>query len=150
MRRFKVVRDEYRKYPDSKITLPERQSRGLAGYDFNSPIDFSIHPGKSATIYTDIKARIPDYEVLMLHIRSSIGIKKNIRLAEGVGIIDSDYYNNPDNDGNIILTLTNVGDDIEIFEQGMKLAQGIFMSYLTVNNETDRKLLNTKTRRIGK
>ena len=149
MRRFEVVSDEFRKFPDSKIILPTRATIGSAGYDFCTPIDFVMDSGKLVKIHTDIKAKVPNYEVLMLYIRSSLGIKKNIQLANLVGIIDSDYYNNLDNDGNIILALINKSFDQVFFKAGDKLAQGIFMSYQTVDDESEAELLKTRHGGIG-
>ena len=149
MRRFEVVSNEFRKFPGSKIILPTRATIGSAGYDFCTPIDFVMDSGELVKIHTDIKAKVPNYEVLMLYIRSSLGIKKNIELANLVGIIDSDYYNNLDNDGNIILALINKSFDQVFFKAGDKLVQGIFMSYQTVDDENETELLKTRHGGIG-
>ena len=61
---------------------------------------------------------MPDDEVLMLYIRSSIGIKQHVTLANGTGIIDADYFSNPDNDGNIGICLQNNRDENEVRKGG--------------------------------
>ncbi|MDC7243177.1 MAG: hypothetical protein PQJ44_04400, partial [Sphaerochaetaceae bacterium] len=59
-----------------------------------------------------------------------------------VGIIDSDYYNNPDNEGEIMLILYNFGKEPVAINKGERIAQGIFMKYFTVDeNETTIKRL---------
>ena len=69
----------------------------------------------------------------MLFIRSSIGIKQGITLANQTGIIDADYYDNPDNEGHIMVALTNLGQEDFQIHKGDRIAQGIFLSYLTVD-----------------
>jgi dUTP pyrophosphatase len=81
-------------------------------------------------------------EVLMLYVRSSIGIKKGLVLANGTGIIDYDYYSNEDNDGNIGICLLNISDKEVTIEAGERIAQGIFLPYLISengNSEEERK-----------
>ena len=75
-------------------------------------------------------------EVLMLYVRSSIGIKKGLTLSNGTGIIDSSYYENPSNDGNIGIALYNTTEKIVRIEKGERIIQGVFMKYLTVDNDT--------------
>jgi dUTP pyrophosphatase len=64
-------------------------------------------------------------------------------LANGTGIIDSDYYQNPDNDGNIAFCLYNTNDKPVLIEKGERIAQGIFINYLQADNG------NTEIERIG-
>ena len=65
-------------------------------------------------------------EVLLILVRSSMGFKYNIRLCNQVGIVDSDYYNNPDNEGHIFIALKNEGEKVFKVKKGDKFAQGIF------------------------
>ena len=130
MRRFEVVRDDCRK-AEGNITLPTRADKGSAGYDFYSPIDFEIKPGETKIIPTDVKAKMLTNEVLLLFVRSSIGIKKHIVLSNGTGVIDSTYYSNPDNDGNICGAFTNLGTETQVFKAGDRIMQGVFLEYLT-------------------
>ena len=76
-------------------------------------------------------------EVLFIIIRSSIGFKYNIRLVNQVGVIDSDYYNNIDNEGHIFIKLHNQGNKEYIVKKGEKICQGIFTKYLMVDNEEE-------------
>ena len=84
---------------------------------------------------TGIKCQMNDDEVLYIHIRSSLGIKYNLQLTNGTGIIDADYYNNPDNEGEILIDITNRGNAPYTFRKGDRIAQGIFHRYHTVDTE---------------
>ena len=134
MRKFEVVKDECRK-TTGEITLPTRSDKGSAGYDFYAPYDFTINPGETVFVTTDVKAAMEEDEVLYLYVRSSVGIKKRILLANGTGVIDSTYYSNPDNDGNIIAALTNMSNQTWEFKKGERFVQGVFQKYLTVDND---------------
>lgn len=149
MRLFEVVKDEFRKYPEKDIKLPERATINSAGYDFYCPINVEIKSNEKVKIYTDIKAKMFDYEVLFLVIRSSMGIKKELTLMNGTGIIDSDYYSNEDNDGNIILAIRNDGEETVFIKEGERIMQGIFLNYLITSNESEKKLLKTRNGGIG-
>ena len=74
-------------------------------------------------------------EVLLLFVRSSIGIKRHLALANGTGVIDSSYYNNEGNEGNIICALYNYGNETQCIKQGERIMQGVFVKYLTVEND---------------
>ena len=136
MREFKIVKEDCRKHKHVNIVLPERSTSGSAGYDFVTPIDIRIGAHcTSDLIFTDIKAIMNPDEFMQLHIRSSLGVKKGLMLANTVGIIDSDYANNPDNDGNIGFKLANYSNDQIFIKAGEKVVQGIFMKYLTVDED---------------
>ena len=86
-------------------------------------------------MFTDVKAYMQKDEVLEVHVRSSIGVKKNIVLSNITGIIDSSYYNNPSNDGNIGLTLWNTSDKVQVLEANERVCQCIFKKYLVADND---------------
>ena len=95
----------------------------------------TINPGEVKIVPTGIKAFMAYNEFLAIHIRSSIGIKRHIMLANCTGIIDSDYYNNEDNEGHILLGLYNLGTEAVTLEKGERVAQGIFTKYLVANDD---------------
>ena len=125
-------------YP--KHQLPKRGSKNSAGYDFFSPINEIIPAHGTAKIPTGIKVYMQPDEVLMIYPRSSIGFKTNIRLSNTTGVIDSDYYNNPDNEGHMWIKFYNpTNEDYNIFI-GDKIAQGIFTKFLvTDDDDTDQE-----------
>ena len=102
MRKFeKVSIDEFSKYYDKTLyeeyDLPKRMTRHSAGYDFFAIEGFTIKPGEIKKIPTGYKATFGNDEMLMILVRSSMGFKYNVRMTNQVGIIESDYYNNIDN-----------------------------------------------------
>lgn len=134
LRGFEPVRKEFRK--NTEYHLPKRSTKSSAGYDFVAPIQIILHPHEhSPIIPTDIKARMGEDKFLACHIRSSLGMKKGISLTNTTGIIDSDYYSNPDNDGNICFQLKNNSEHTVIIQKGEKVFQGIFQKYLKVDND---------------
>lgn len=123
----------------NKFKLPNRSTKNSAGYDFFSLFDFSLKPGEIMKIPTGVKANMENNDVLFLVVRSSMGFKYNVRMCNQVGVIDSDYYNNSDNEGHIWIKLKNEGDKDFIVKNGDAICQGIFLNYLTVTNERDVK-----------
>ena len=141
MRYFEVVKDEFRKN-EGEIKLPTRATEHSAGYDFYSPIDCVIQPNESVMIWTDVKAHMYWDNVLMLYVRSSMG-KHPVVIANGTGIVDSDYYGNDSNDGNIGFRLFNLGSTPYEIKIGDRIGQGVFMKYGIVKED------NTTTQRTG-
>ncbi|SFE27454.1 deoxyuridine 5'-triphosphate nucleotidohydrolase [Peptostreptococcus sp. D1] len=136
VRGFELVDDKFRKHPDLEINLPVRGTSKSAGYDIVTPVDIVIPPrGNSGVIFTDIKSYMLEDEVLTTHVRSSIGMKRGLVLANTTGIIDSDYYSNPDNDGNIGFMLRNLTDKEVVIKAGERVIQGIFIKYLTADDD---------------
>ena len=131
MRGFEVVSS----FEDAQINLPQRTTAESAGYDIECAETVTINPGEVKIVPTGIKAFMAYNEFLAIHIRSSIGIKRHIMLANCTGIIDSDYYNNEDNEGHILLGLYNLGTEAVTLEKGERVAQGIFTKYLVANDD---------------
>lgn len=140
-RYFEIVNDTYRK-TDTNITLPTRATKSSIAYDFYSPIDTVINPMQSVMIWTDVKAKFNADEALLINVRSSMG-KHPIMIANTQGWIESDYYSNPDNDGNIGIRLFNLGTEPYEIKIGDRIAQGMFIKYLEADNG------NTEQERTG-
>lgn len=140
-RYFEIVDKIYRK-TTANIKLPTRATKRSIAYDFYSPIDIIIEPMKSAMIWTDVKAKFNADEALLINVRSSMG-KQPIMIANTQGWIESDYYSNLDNDGNIGIRLFNLGTEPYVIKAGDRIAQGMFIKYLTADNG------NTDTERTG-
>jgi dUTP pyrophosphatase len=117
-RGFEIVSDSFRKFSNQEIQMPTRGSEHSAGYDFYSNETVDILPGGKYLFWTDIRAYMNVDEVLEIYPRSSIGIKKDLALANTTGIIDMDYYQNPDNDGIIGVCLRNLSTNIVKIEKG--------------------------------
>ncbi len=129
----KDIKDDKKLYEE--YVLPERKTKYSAGYDFLAIEDFSIKPGEIKKIPTGYKANFGKDEMLMIIVRSSMGFKYNIRMTNQVGIIESDYYNNIDNEGHMYVSLQNEGDKEYIVKKGEAYAQGIFTKFLICDND---------------
>ena len=110
------------------ITLPARATKFSAGYDFVSPLTFTLNPGKTIKIPTGIRCGMNTDLVLMIYPRSGLGFKYQINLCNEVGIVDADYYFS-NNEGHIFVKLVNRGDKSVHINLGDAFAQGIFMEY---------------------
>lgn len=125
-----------------EIKLPERKTSYSAGYDFYTPIPFFIDRNMERVIPTGIKCYFSPEDAkawcLKLYPRSSLGINYGIVLRNLVGIIDADYYDNPDNEGDILISLHNNNGLSKRFNAGERVMQGIFEIYgVTTNDQAD-------------
>jgi len=134
-RGFEEVSEQFKKFKDEPTILPKRGSKHSAGWDFFLKEDISIGPGFTIVTWSDVKAYMQPDEVLKIHIRSSVGIKQGIVIANQTGIIDSDYYSNENNDGNIGISLYNQDCITKHLEKGTKICQGIFEKYLVADGD---------------
>ena len=121
----------------NEYVLPRRGSKKSCGYDFVAGFDMVLHPGEILKIPTGYKVKLMYDEFLMVVVRSSMGFKYNVRMCNQVGIIDSDYYNNSDNEGHIWVSLQNEGDQDYILKKDTAYLQGIFMKYFTCGDDVD-------------
>ena len=131
MRGFEIVSE----YKDKNIIVPTRKTLMSAGYDLAAATDVIIKPNEIKQVPTGVKAYMESDEVLMIFIRSSMAVKFNLTLANNVGIIDADYYNNDNNEGHIFAPIKNIGDDTVHIKKGERIAQGIFQKYLLADGD---------------
>ena len=141
----KDIKDDKELYDN--YFLPKRSTKYSAGYDFFSLYDFVLKPGEIKKIPTGVKVNMNTDEMMMLVVRSSMGFKYNIRMCNQIGIFESDYYNNPSNEGHAWLKLQNEGSEDFIVKKGDAICQGIFTKFLTVTNEEE--IVNERTGGIG-
>lgn len=158
IRGFEIVS----KYIEKNLQLPKRATKASAGYDIaaaeaivipslwnvlsknagikamesDEVVEENKNYLKSVLVPTGIKAYMPKNEFLMLVNRSSNPLKNNLSLPNGVGIIDADYYDNENNEGEIFVQLINYGLEDYRIEKGDRIAQGIFTPYGTIDGET--------------
>lgn len=117
------------------IPLPSRATEGSAGYDFVCPVSTTLAPGESAVIPTGICARMESGWVLLIFPRSGLGFRHQIRLANTVGVIDSDYIHAA-NGGHILVKLVNGSDHAVTLAPGDRFCQGIFLPYGLAEEDT--------------
>lgn len=154
-------------YTHQNINLPQRATHHAAGYDFEAAEDIVI-PSiwkaglkqgltavtealkneemraeekkiKPVLVPTGIKAYMGEEEFLQLANRSSNPLKRFLVLSNGIGVIDSDYYNNEANEGHIMFQFTNFGfKDVQI-KKGERIGQGIFLPFLKADQDQTAK-----------
>jgi dUTP pyrophosphatase len=101
---------------------------------------------KPTLVPTGIKAYMPTDEFLQLANRSSNPLKRFLLLANGVGVIDADYYNNPDNEGHIMFQFVNFGVTDVTIKKGERIGQGIFLPFLKADQD---ETISTRTGGFG-
>lgn len=126
-------------FEDKQINLPIRKTKYSAGYDIEAAEDVTIPSFKKGMnptlVKTGLKAYMQDDEVMLLYNRSSNPKKKGLILANGVGVIDKDYYGNPDNDGHIMFAFYNIKEEDIAIKKGEAIGQAIFQKYMIVDED---------------
>ena len=134
-RGFEVVKE----YVNKGINLPVRKTKHSAAYDIEAAEKIvlpSFKKGMKPTLIpTGLKAYMQSDEVLLIVPRSSGPKKQGISFPHNVGVIDSDYYNNFDNEGHIFVQCINLKDEDVVIKKGEAVAQAIFQKYLTVDDD---------------
>ena len=155
--KFEIISE----YKDKGINLPKRSTKYSAGYDIEAAEDVVIPShyrfienftkdynltteqiksivkelGIRVMVPTGLKVQMPENMYLKLYMRSGIGSNCLLALANGTGIIDTDYYNNKSNEGHMFIPLINLSPiDIKI-KKGEKIAQGIFGMYFITDDD---------------
>lgn len=151
MRKFAVANG----FENKGVVLPERSTEYSAGYDFRAIEDtivpsiwqlafkhftnvltgctekVSIAPTK---VHTGVKAYMEDDEYLKVVSRSS-NSKLGLTMPHSLGIVDRDYVNNPQNDGEIMCVFWNFWFISRVIQKGDRVAQGIFTKYLLTDDD---------------
>lgn len=117
------------------IKLPVRATSGSAGYDFFAPSELSIPAGGTVKVPTGIRCRMDNDRVLAIFPRSGLGFKYRLALDNTVGIIDADYFG-AENEGHIMIKMTNNGTRDLVVEAGKGFAQGIFLKYYLTDDDS--------------
>lgn len=126
-------------FENSGINLPVRKTKYSAGYDIEAAEDCTIPAyvagSKPTLVKTGLKAYMEEDEMLLLYNRSSNPGKKGLVLANGVGVVDKDYYGNPDNDGAIMFAFFNMKPEAVEIKKGDAIGQAIFQKYLITDDD---------------
>lgn len=120
---------------EEEIKLPKRSTSCSAGYDFYAIENTHVFSRGVTYVKTGVKVKLADDEFLMLCNRSSNPGKKELVLINGVGIVDADYYGNPDNDGEIAFAFQSLNDTGSFISKGEKIGQGIIMKYIKTEDD---------------
>jgi dUTP pyrophosphatase len=133
LRGFEVAKG----YEKNNVILPKRGTKHSAGYDIMVIEDTLIKAKEIVLAPTGLKAFMQNDEVLKIYPRSSLPKNYHLTIPNNVGIIDSDYYENPDNDGAIFVSLYNFSDTDVMIKKGERIAQGIFHKFLISPHEEE-------------
>ena len=120
-----------------KAMIPYRGSEEAAGYDLYSIDSVDINPGECKLISTGIAIQLPSGYFGAIFPRSGTAVKRGLRLANCVGVIDSDYR------GEVKVPLYNDSQEVQPVEQGERIAQLIILPYATVSFEVVDELSDT-------
>lgn len=144
MRKFELVREDCIKYGVDPKTLkkPYRATKHAVCYDCFSPIDVTIAPESTELIFINFKAYCNTDEGFILSSTSGLG-KKGIIMANGIGIIESDYADNETNDGNIGFLVHNLNKTPYEIKAGDKIGQIFFFKFLTVDDDVQSDVIRT-------
>lgn len=146
MRRFELVKPEHMKYGVDPKTLkkPYRATKYAVCYDCFSPIDITIGAGETELVFINFKAYF-GHDEGMFTAATSGNSRRGLSLANGMGIIESDYADNPDNDGNIGFLLYNRTTKPYEIKAGDKIGQIFFIKFLITDDdaETNRGVVRT-------
>lgn len=118
-------------FAENPNLMPKRSTVASAGYDFIAPKDYIVPAHGTCLIESEVAVELDSDKVLLLFIRSSYGFKYGVTLANGTGIIDSDFYPNT-----IKCKLKNDSDTDLLIKAGEHYMQGIITNFITVDNET--------------
>lgn len=136
--KFNSINVEY-----EKLILPKRATKNAAGYDFFTSTEITLAPNEEIKFPTGIKIYMLEDEDFTIMPRSGLGFKYYCRLANTLGLIDSDYFNNVDNEGHCWVKLRNEGNIPMTIKSGEAYCQGVFRKHLLADED------NVKTERIG-
>lgn len=158
------------RFADADFPMPARKTVHSAGYDFAVAEEIIIPPlknfwetlkqddilsldemaaltkktkAKPSLVSTGVKCKMEEDHYLELMVRSSTPLKYWLVMANGVGIVDADYYNNPDNEGEIFLEIINLSPNSIVLRPGDIIGQGIIKSYVKIDDD------NTTAEREG-
>ena len=140
LRRFKyvnrIISNGYQML-NPKFELPKRSTTKSAGYDFIVPEDTVCKSHQITMVKSGVKAYFPDNETLLLFNRSSNPKKKGLIILNGVGVVDADYADNQDNEGEIAGLFYNMLDEDVVLKAGEKMMQGVFVQYGITDDDND-------------
>lgn len=112
---------------DPAVPMPSYQTAGAAGFDLAAAADLTIAPGQIALVPTGLVIAVPAGHFLGIFARSSTPLKRGLVVANGVGVLDSDYCGTTDE---LKIQLMNVTGDPVTVKRGDRLAQGVILPFV--------------------
>ena len=114
------------RYFEGNVT---RATKGSAGYDIRVTNGAVVNPGETVVFHTGVKVHMEQDDVLLMFVRSSVGIKRHLMMSTGTSVIDSDFTDE------IMVPLTNYGSEPQEIKSGERVAQGVFVKYLLTDTD---------------
>ena len=112
---------------DPSVPLPQYETSGAAGFDLASNVDMTVAPGQVTLVPTGLVIAVPEGHVLGVFARSSTPLKRGLMVANGVGLVDSDYRGPADE---IKIEVVNFTQAPVQIRRGDRLAQGVILSFV--------------------
>jgi dUTP diphosphatase len=112
---------------DPAVPLPVYQTGGAAGFDLSASQDLVVEPGEVALVPTGLIIEVPVGHFLGIFARSSTPLKRGLMVANGVGIVDSDYCGPGDE---VKIEVLNFTARPVTIRRGDRLAQGVVVPYV--------------------
>lgn len=124
--------------------VPKYQTNGASGFDLHSLEDFVIKPGETKLVKTGLAISVGSGYELQVRARSGLSLKTSLRIANGIGTVDSDYL------GDVSVIAWNcasyedgVNSDV-IIKKGDRIAQGVICPVIQADIEVVEYLENTQ------
>ena len=111
---------------DAAVPLPKYETAGAAGFDLAANADMVVAPGQVSLVPTGLVITVPAGYVLGIFARSSTPLKRGLMVANGVGLVDSDYCGPQDEIRIEVLNFTSAPVEIR---RGDRLAQGVILTF---------------------
>lgn len=124
-----TMKRHFKKLTDN-ATMPERATKGSAGYDISSSEAITIQPGEIKLVSTGLAVQMEQDDVMLLIDRSSNPRKRGLILSNSVGVIDHDYFPNEFKG-----MFTNITDKPVTIEVGQRIMQAVFVKYGRVDDD---------------
>jgi dUTP diphosphatase len=107
------------------LPLPAYETPGAAGFDLAAAADVSVEPGTVRLVPTGLVIEVPDGSFLGIFARSSTPLKRGLMIANGVGVVDSDYCGPEDE---VKIAVVNFTASPVHIKAGDRIAQGIILA----------------------
>jgi len=111
---------------DPSMPLPQYETSGAAGFDLASRVDMTVAPGQVTLVPTGLVIAVPEGYLLGVFARSSTPLKRGLMVANGVGVVDSDYRGPADE---IKIQVLNFTQSPVQIARGDRLAQGLILKF---------------------
>jgi len=128
---------------DTSLPMPAYQTKGSVAFDLYSREDMEIPPWKPTLVPTNLVVKVPKNYFLMIASRSSLQLKKNLIVGNGIGVIDQDYCGDEDEMRVVIINYT---DKPVRIERGERVAQALLVRITVAESFKEKKVMGSRSR----